>query len=359
MSDLTPYADKRGIIRSVRIADAGDRSALRRHALEGSLVRLARGAYLDQRMWAQLSKDERYRAIVHAVAGAGLHDDDVLCGPSALALWRLPSLDAWPAGAHLVRPRRSGGHGRAQIVRHTTSRPYLRAEIDGLPVTSLARTVVDTAARGPLAAGLMAADAALRGLVAPGFSRPAVTRDDVRAEAERVPVRHGRARALLVARLADARAESPGESLLRASIHLLGLPMPELQWEFRGDSGRRFFADCYWPDQEFVLEFDGRAKYLDPALRGGRTAEEVVVAEKEREDEIRAQVRGMTRAGWSVARSPAQLEARLRRAGFVFPGRRHRAGSSEERTMETTTQQGGRPRVPRSSGRAPRTGRAR
>ena len=146
--------------------------------------------------------------------------------------------------------------------------------------------------------------------------------DERLREAERVPVRRGRSRALLVAKLADARAESAGESLLRASIHLLGLPMPELQREFRGDSGRRYSVDCYWPDQRFVLEFDGRAKYLDPALRGGRSAEQVVVDEKEREDEIRPQVRGMARVGWSVAAAPWRLEARLRAAGFRFPPRR-------------------------------------
>lgn len=306
------------------ITDPGHRSAIRHHLARGELVRLARGAYLDAAIWARLDSDERYRATIHAAAGGSLASDELLCGPSALALWRLPSLESRPSTVHSVRPNLTSGRRVGTLVRHISMRADAGVEIDGLPVTSLARTVVDASAEAALGAGLMAADAALRGARAPFWFRSPLDRDVLTGEAERVAVRHGRTRALTVARLADARAESPGESLLRASIHLLGLPMPELQREFRGDSGRQYFVDCYWPDQDFVLEFDGKAKYLDPALRGGRTAEEVLVAEKEREDEIRAQVRGMTRAGWAVALAPMRLEARLRAAGFRFPSTRRR-----------------------------------
>ena len=319
MIDLSCYADARGIIRVNRVADAGHRSAVRLLVQRGQLIRLARGAYLDARVWGRLTADERYRARIHAAAGGRVAADELLCGPSALALWRLPALRDWPDEVHSVRRTASGGRRTGLLVRHATARMDGGSTIDGLPVTSLARTVADVSAAGELGAGLMAADAALRGMRTGSWVRPPLSQDDLVAEAEARPKRYGRSRALTVARLADARAESPGESLLRASIHLLGLPMPELQWEVRGDSGRRYVVDCYWPDQDFVLEFDGKAKYLDPALRGGRTAEEVVVAEKEREDEIRAQVRGMTRAGWTVALAPKRLEARLRAAGFRFP----------------------------------------
>lgn len=320
MRHLDALANARGLIHTRGLTPA-DRRAVERATDRGTLVRLARGSFLAGSTWAALDHDARYRARLHAVATA-LADGDLLSDVSALALWRLPAISAWPTTVHCVGPRHDWGRRAGVLVRHTTTRPDPGAVIDGLPVTSLARTVIDTAAREPLAAGLMAADAALRGLDGPWFSRPAISRDDLLREAERVPVRRGRSRALLVAKLADARAESAGESLLRASIHLLGLPMPELQREFRGDSERRYSVDCYWPDQQFVLEFDGRAKYLDPALRGGRSAEQVVVDEKEREDEIRPQVRGMARVGWSVAAAPWRLEARLRAAGFRFPPRR-------------------------------------
>lgn len=321
MPELSLYADARGIIRARAIVDPGHRSALRHHVRRGNLVRLARGAYLGAASWRCLDADERYRALIHAAATGLLAEDELLCGPSSLALWRLPTLGPWPSSVHAVRPHRSSGRRAGILVRHVTRRDDAGAEIDGLRVTGLARTVADASASGMLGAGLMAADAALRGSRAPHWVRSPCEQGHLIGEAEKVAVRRGRSRALMVAQLADARAESPGESLLRASLHLLGLPQPELQWEFRGDSGRQYFVDCYWPDQDFVLEFDGRAKYLDPALRGGRTAEEVVVAEKEREDEIRAQVRGMARAGWAVALAPTRLEARLRSAGFRFPAK--------------------------------------
>ncbi|KRF32624.1 hypothetical protein [Yonghaparkia sp. Soil809] len=320
---MNDFADDRGLIRLRGIATPSDRSATIDAARRSTLIRLARGVYIHYEAWDQLDPDARYRALVHAASG-GLASDELLCGPSALALWRLPTIDGWPSTVHSVRPSRGGGRHSGGLIRHVTSRPDPGEHIDGLPVTSLARTVSDVSATRSLAAGLMAADAAVRGSSARALLRAPLDQDLLLQEAERRPVRHGRTRALTVAQLADARAESPGESLLRASIHLLGLPQPELQWEFRGDSGRRYFVDCYWPDQDFVLEFDGRAKYLDPALRGGRTAEEVLVAEKEREDEIRARVRGMARAGWAVALAPVRLAARLRAAGFLFPGRERR-----------------------------------
>lgn len=318
MFDVTLFADDRGLIRLARVPDACDRRALSREAARGRLRRLAPGAYLEEEVWSRLDTDARYRALVHAAATGRIADDELLCGPSALALWRLPVLSTWPPTVHTVRPSRGRGRRSGILMRHVTSRAEPGDRIDGLPVTSLARTIVDTAATAPLAAGLMTADAALRGSFPPGWSRPALARELMVEGAERVPVRHGRARALTVTRLADGRAESPGESVMRASLHLLGLPQPELQWPFIGDAGRRYTVDFYWPDQDFVLEFDGRLKYTDPALRGGRTIEEVLLDEKDREDEIRAQVRGMARAGWAVALRPARLEARMRAAGFLF-----------------------------------------
>lgn len=317
MDDL---ADDRGLIRLRGISAPAHRSAVVDAARRGALTRLARGVYVDTSVWDRLDADARYRAVVHAAAG-GLAGDELLCGPSALALWRLPTPHRWPDAVHSVRPSRGGGRHSGGPVRHVTSRPEPGEVIGGLPLTSLARTVADTSGTSSLASGLMAADAALRGSASTAFTRSPIPRDALLWEAEQRPIRQGRARALLVARLADARAESAGESLLRASVHLLGLPMPELQREFRGSVGQRYFVDCYWPDQDFVLEFDGKVKYLDPALRGGRTVEEVLLDEKEREDEIRAQVRRMTRAGWSIALAPARVRARMSAAGFRFSAR--------------------------------------
>jgi hypothetical protein len=61
-------------------------------------------------------------------------------------------------------------------------------------------------------------------------------------------------------------------------------------------------------------EYDGEGKYLDPALRGQVTAEEVMLREKEREDWIRATTnRRFPRWGRAAIASAASLGARLAR----------------------------------------------
>jgi len=164
MEDLELFADRRGVIRSAALPDARLRGALRSAARRGELVRLARGAYVRAETAGRLGRDALYRAVIHAAAVGRLPVDGLLCGPSALALWRLPALEAWPTTVHVVSLGSERGRHAGILVRHGSSRVDPGAVVDGLPVTSLARTVIDTAARGPLAAGLMAADAALRGI---------------------------------------------------------------------------------------------------------------------------------------------------------------------------------------------------
>jgi hypothetical protein len=192
-------------------------------------------------------------------------------------------------------------------------------EVDGLHVTTLARSVTDAAARLPFEAGVALADAALRGSRGGGFSgwaRVPVERAKLLTASLALPIHHGRARAARAIGFADPASESPGESLVRAALHRLGVPPPTLQVEFAGTGGARYVVDFFWPEQQFVIEFDGRAKYVDPALRNGRSVEQVVHAEKLREDDIRAQVRGFARVEWSVARSLPALAERLARAGL-------------------------------------------
>ena len=72
-----------------------------------------------------------------------------------------------------------------------------------------------------------------------------------------------------------------------------------------------------------LYECDGEVKYTDPALRQGRTAEEVVLDEKRREDWIRGVTnRRVLRGGSADAASPEALARRLRRFGVVLPAGR-------------------------------------
>ena len=142
------------------------------------------------------------------------------------------------------------------------------------------------------------------------------SRADIAAALAAAPEKRGRARARRVVEFIDAGADRPGESLSRVTMHLLGVPAPVLQHRIVTQSGAVYYLDFFWPDQGIGGDFDGRITYVDPAYRGGRTADQVVADEKVREDEVRLELRGSGRWDWAVAGSPRDLGERLRRIGL-------------------------------------------
>lgn len=93
-----------------------------------------------------------------------------------------------------------------------------------------------------------------------------------------------------------------------------GIPAPELQRRIACGSSV-YTADFFWPGADVVGEADGRAKYTDPAYLRGRTAEEAVLDEKRREDDIRSVTKGFARWGWNAAYTVAPMIEELRKAG--------------------------------------------
>lgn len=296
---------------------AGERAVLYSRVKRGELVALFRGVYVDAVAWGRSSQDERYLLRVHA-ASCYMRDDELLSHWSAAGLWRLPSIASWPTRAHVRGPVRDGGRSSAMFARHENAVLHAGEHLDGLPVTTLACTVVDMAAVAPFPAAVAMADAALRRTGHPSPLAPAttLTRAVLRAEAERVPVRRGSARIRRVIEFADGRADRAGESVSRASIHLAGLPAPELQVPMRGASGRNYTVDFWWPRFSLIGEFDGQTKYRDPEFLNGRTPQQAVYDEKLREDDLRATGKGMSRWPWEVAVSPPRLRAHLAAAGI-------------------------------------------
>jgi hypothetical protein len=99
--------------------------------------------------------------------------------------------------------------------------------------------------------------------------------------------------------------------------------MPVLQQEFFDAFGSIGFVDFWWPEHNLIAEFDGIAKYVRDEFTGGRSVADVVIAEKNRENRLRAADggHGMTRWDWTVAMRPPQLFERLSSAGL--PSFRH------------------------------------
>lgn len=206
----------------------------------------------------------------------------------------------------VTRPRRSGGRLRRHVhLRVAPVEEHEVTEVDGFPVTSVTRAVVDVARSQSFADGAVVADAAL----AQGASVA-----DLVQTAEAGGHRPGGRRARHVANLADGQSESPGESRSRAVLHLVGVPPPELQTEITDRHGC-FVArpDFVWSQFRTVGEFDGQIKY-GRTLNPGQELEEVLFAEKQREDRLRDCGWQVVRWVWSDLFYPGRIAERLQRA---------------------------------------------
>ena len=284
--------------------DGFSHGELARLSRSESIVRVRRGAYGEPPSHELDARDTHRRLIAGTVPqlGAGA----VLSHGSAAVLHGLP---VWPdqlTQVHITRSRAGGGRRRRYV--HVHGHPLAPGDtvsVDGLLVTSLARTIVDLACGESFARAVAAGDAALRR----GLSDRALA-----VQLERAGRRTGVVAARRVVPFLDRRSESPGESESRAVLHEQGAPRPELQYEVYDRQGG-FVArtDFGWPELRTIGEFDGRVKY-GRALRTGQDLEEVLFNEKVREDALRD-------CGWQVVRwtstdlrQPQALVARLTRA---------------------------------------------
>lgn len=285
----------------------GDTSALRRRAARGELVRVDHGVYATGQNWQEWSSDDRYRAHVFAVAQSR-RSDVVLHGYSAAAIWRLPIIGPWPADVHLLTEKAGGGRSHDRIRRHALGFEHAQlTTIDGLRVTGAGRTVIDLAASAPFMSAVAAADFALRtGLT----TRNALV--DLLREMGRV---RGSARAARVIDFATPLAESVAESASRVTMARCRFPQPELQKEFWGPNGEHAFVDYWFTGAGTIGEVDGRSKFEDPHFLRGRSPEQALWDEKQREDWLRLQSDGFGRWDWSVAVSPRRLTQRLLEMG--------------------------------------------
>lgn len=277
---------------------------IRRLRRQGNWSALQRGAYLvgDD----QLDRRARHLLAVRATV-AGLRSPSVVSHGSAAALHRLPLWRVPLAQVQVTRrpPGRSANEGRLHT--HVARLPSEDVvAVDGLAVTSVARTVVDLARALPFQAALVVADAAL--------ASGATTPDALLAVLTAATGMRGSRNARRVVTAADMRSESVGESRSRAVFIEAGLPLPELQLEVRRPDGVLVGrSDFGWRCERVVGEFDGRVKY-GRLLRPGQDPGDAVFAEKRREDAIRDEVWGVVRWVWVELDTPSRLVTRVVRA---------------------------------------------
>jgi hypothetical protein len=88
--------------------------------------------------------------------------------------------------------------------------------------------------------------------------------------------------------MADGRSANPGESWSRVILVAAGQAPTDLQRAFRDDRGLIGIVDYFWEEEMVVGEFDGRLKYAVAPGATPEQAQRAIVAEKIREDRLRA-----------------------------------------------------------------------
>ncbi len=326
---MTPAHDFASIAAAVRSRDEllqCDWTARRiaRAVEDGALARIAAAKYLDGAVWRGLWPDQRLLARVIAVSGnrdlRGYFWRESAAVLHGLRLYRPPH-----DRAHLLLP--GGATARSSTFITRSIDQVAEGEVGllrGIPATSLARTVLDLARLAPPELALGALDHALhlrfgrhRGIP----NSPGVVEwlERLRGDALSIPHRRGVRRALRVIDLADAGAESVLESLGRLRFAQLGYRV-STQAPVTHSDGRLSYFDLELDDLDILCEIDGRSKYLDADLRKGKTAEEVVIAEKRREDRARGLTpKRVIRLMHDDLRTPDSFRAAVRHFGIPSP----------------------------------------
>lgn len=270
-------------------------SALSRAVSAGRLVQVRRG-------WFARPGQRTDR--IAALAAVSARSGTVISHRAAAAMHGLPIVGARSPVPELTVPPRGPVDVAGAHLYRATLRPEDIVLVDGVPVTSVARTVIDLSRSRSTACGVAAIDNALhRRLIT------CADLDEVLLTCWNWP---GIRRAQRAVRLADGRAESPLESVSRLVIRWLRLPAPELQViacdRFGDPVGR---LDFYWDEFGVAGESDGKGKYRqnddDP---DDRTY--AFPLEKVRQERLEDERMVFVRWGWDQPwRQPQLLRQRL------------------------------------------------
>ncbi|WP_125775857.1 hypothetical protein [Antribacter gilvus] len=279
---------RRGVYRAP-LAPGADRSAKARDAYARAIDR-ARGLH------RQLRAEHRFS---HETAA-------LLLGAP---LWRPP------VRTHVIQGYRPSSRAARDVARHVTDVPSAdQVEAGGLPVTSLARTVVDCAMTLHPLEALVVADWAMENGLDLGRARALLAQ-------------HGEAngirRAALVLDLTACGAQSVWETWLRYVLLRAGFPPPQTQAPVQTRLGL-FHVDMGWKEWRVGVEFDGQVKYTDGAFGAGHDGRQALIDEKRRGDAVRerwtiVRVTAYDRPDDVVARVARHLPAGVRESLRVNP----------------------------------------
>lgn len=311
-------------------------------ANKGVLTRVRHGVYIDAKQWRELSFNDRYRLQVAAFTSA-VHTEPILAHATAAGFWGL-WLVGFPTMIHVLTATRSSGRSANGIRRHFGAGQKNTIRCGPLVITDKLTTVMDLIGSLSFPEAVAVCDSSQR-ISAPHHQVNVFTstenpshepqwqsnnpqslpllRGELLEAAAKLPSQAARRRALAVINFSSALSESAGESLSRARMHMFGFPAPELQRQFTLRNGANAYADFYFEDFKLVGEFDGKGKYLKSEWAHGATIADRVLAEKAREDQIRAQGVGVVRWDWAEMMNRERFVSLLRAAGLPQKIRRN------------------------------------
>ncbi len=273
---------------------------LRQLAGRGEIMRVRHGWYTFETG----ADPERLHLIRTVAAVAATGGAAAASHHSAVLLHGLPLVDTRLDEVLLHRGDKAG-HGVVRGQSRVTYGPGRRGEVEiprwprPVAVVEIPDAVVQTAMLNGPRAGLVAADAAMHGR--------ALTAEQLEESLHRFRHHRGIGPARAALGHADGRHESAGESL--TAIVLRGMGVSFVPQREVAVAGRLYRTDFYVEEYDTIVEFDGAGKYADRAD---------LVAEKVREDDLRALGHGFVRLVWDEVYRRAVGEAKLWRA---FRGR--------------------------------------
>jgi hypothetical protein len=230
------------VSRSEILEVGGSDGAIRWSLANGHWVTVQAGVYqIDRRSldWEA--------ALLGAVLAAG--PGAAVSHRSAFRLWGLEGIST--SVLELTVPYTHGPIPDGVLV-HRTRRPIVRAELEGIPVTTVERTLLDCAAILPRLTMAKALDSAIR--------KNLTTLDSVYdllvEKGGRGVKGTSRLRWVIQERLHDTATGSGSELELLYHMQMAFLPRPQLQYPLSPANGRRV-PDFYWPDRHKAVEVDG------------------------------------------------------------------------------------------------------
>ncbi|HET7682372.1 MAG TPA: hypothetical protein VFK34_01740 [Marmoricola sp.] len=314
-----------GVVTRRQAIDAGYRERELRTltGVNGPWVVVRRGAYVEREIWEAAGQQYDGQSHLRDIAAhLTMRQPHLMSHDSAARSWGLPMLRPAVELSHITREGVGGSRTEHGVKHHLTRLGLLNTEqIDGLPVTGLARTSVDLAREHGWKCGTVAFDRALRMGVSPG---------DLDAEITVMRNWPGITQAKAARDLTDPGAENPGESLSRLLVESLGFGRPRTQFPIRTTGGVAWvdlLLGCH------VIEFDGRLKFRRPEHGGvaDRAIEDILWDERTRQNLVCGEGLGMSRLIWddvmprqwpaTVARIGREYEVTCRQFGDVLPER--------------------------------------